>query len=281
MSVREQENPGDWHIHLRGGIRNLGPVVERGFLKVALPEGASSAAEIPNGASGRLQLAEWIASAENPLPARVYANRIWHHLFGRGIVTSNDNFGEMGNRPTHPELLDYMARYLIENNWSTKSLIRKIVLSNAYQMSTIVSATTEKIDPANKLFSRQNRKRLEAEAIGDAMLLAGEQISFKNPSLEMKRFSFQKLNRNKLTELFEVFDYPNPGLVSGNRNTSSVPTQALYMMNNQFVMKQAELVSEIIEKQEIDDLNGKIILAFLKCLGRLPNEKEMQASHLF
>ncbi len=281
MSVREQEKPDDWHIHLRGGIRNFGPVVKRGFLKVATPEGVPSAAEIPSGVSGRLQLAQWIASANNPLPARVYANRIWHHLFGRGIVTSNDNFGEMGSRPTHPELLDYMAGYLIENNWSTKSLIRKIVLSNAYQMSTAASVITKKIDPENNLFSRQNRKRLEAEAIGDAMLLAGGQISFKYPSLEMKRFSFQKLNRNKLTELFEVFDYPNPGLVSGNRNTSSVPTQALYMMNNQFVMKQAEMVSEIIEKQETDDLNGKIILAFLKCLGRRPNEKEMQASLLF
>ena len=147
---------------------------------------------------------------ENPLPARVYANRIWHHLFGRGIVASTDNFGEMGNRPTHPELLDYLARYLIENNWSTKSLIRKIVLSNTYQMSTHVSDITAKLDPENNLFSRQNRKRLEAEAIGDAMLLAGGQISANHPALEKKRFSFQKLNRNKLSELFEVFDYPKP-----------------------------------------------------------------------
>ena len=107
-----------------------------------MPKGTSPVAKIPKGESGRLQLAEWIASPKNPLPARVYANRIWHHLFGRGIVASTDNFGEMGNRPTHPELLDYLARYLIENNWSTKSLIRKIVLSNTYQMSTHVSEIT-------------------------------------------------------------------------------------------------------------------------------------------
>ena len=281
MSVREQKKTGNWHIHLRGGIRNLGPVVERGFLQVAMPRGTSPVADIPKGESGRLQLAEWIASSNNPLPARVYANRIWHHLFGRGIVASTDNFGEMGSRPTHPELLDYLAKHLIENNWSTKSLIRKIVLSNTYQMSTHLSDIAAKLDPENNLFSRQNRKRLEAEAIGDAMLLAGGEILPNNPALEKKRFSFQKLNRNKLSELFEVFDYPNPGLVSGKRNTSSVPTQALYMMNNEFVMKQASLVSKIIEKQEANDLNRKITLAFLKCLGRLPDEKEMQASLLF
>ncbi len=281
MSVREQEKTGDWHIHLRGEIRNLGPVLQRGFLKVVMPEGASPIAEIPDGASGRLQLAKWISSTSNPLPARVYANRVWHHLFGRGIVASTDNFGEMGDRPTHPELLDYLASYLIENNWSTKSLIRKIVLSNTYKMSTNLSSITEQIDPENNLFSRQNRKRLEAEAIGDAMLVAGGQISPKLPSLEKKRFSFQKLNRNNLSELFEVFDYPNPGLVSGKRSTSSVPTQALYMMNNEFVIKQSRLVSKMIEKQEVNDLTGKITMAFLKCLGRYPNEEEMKTSLLF
>ena len=113
------------------------------------------------------------------------------------------------------------------------------------------------------------------------MLLAGGQISANHPALEKKRFSFQKLNRNKLSELFEVFDYPNPGLVSGKRNTSSVPTQALYMMNNDFVIKQARLVSTNIEKQEAQDLNRKITLAFLKCLGRPPDEKEMKAALAF
>ena len=113
------------------------------------------------------------------------------------------------------------------------------------------------------------------------MLLAGGQISANHPALEKKRFSFQKLNRNKLSELFEVFDFPNPGLVSGTRNTSSVPTQALYMMNNDFVIKQARLVSTNIEKQEAQDLNRKITLAFLKCLGRPPDEKEMKVALAF
>ena len=146
-----------------------------------MPKGTSPVAKIPKGESGRLQLAEWIASPENPLPARVYANRIWHHLFGRGIVASTDNFGEMGNRPTHPELLDYLARYLIENNWSTKSLIRKIVLSNTYQMSTHVSEITAKLDPENNLFSRQNRKATGSR--GDRRFHAsGWRTNFSEPS---------------------------------------------------------------------------------------------------
>ena len=135
LSVREQKKTGDWHIHLRGGIRNLGPIVNRGFLKVAMPRGTSSVAEIPKGESGRLQLAEWIASSKNPLPAE-FTQIVF------GIIFLAEELWQVpiilvkwGNRPTHPELLDYLANYLIENNWSTKSLIRKIVLSNTYQMS--------------------------------------------------------------------------------------------------------------------------------------------------
>ena len=281
MSVREQEKTGDWHIHLRGEIRNLGPIVKRGFLKVATPPNESSSARIPDGTSGRLQLAEWIASPNNPLPARVYANRVWHHLFGRGIVKSTDNFGEMGDRPSHPKLLDYLADYLRKNQWSTKSLLRKIVLSNTYQMSTFGSQLSLEKDPENQLFSRQNRRRLQAEAIRDAMLVSSGQISFHNPSLEKNRSLFHKINRNKLPELFEVFDYPNPGLVSGNRNTSSVPTQALFMMNNEFVMKQAQLTTELITKKQGLDLKEKIRLIFLTCLNREPRREEMDASIRF
>ena len=281
MSVREQEKTGDWHIHLRGEIRNLGPIIKRGFLKVATPPNESSSARIPDGTSGRLQLAEWIASPNNPLPARVYANRVWHHLFGRGIVKSTDNFGEMGDRPSHPKLLDYLADYLRKNQWSTKSLLRKIVLSNTYQMSTFGSQLSLEKDPENQLFSRQNRRRLQAEAIRDAMLVSSGQISFHNPSLEKNRSLFHKINRNKLPELFEVFDYPNPGLVSGNRNTSSVPTQALFMMNNEFVMKQAQLTTELITKNQGMDLKEKIRLIFLTCLNREPRREEMDASIRF
>ena len=137
MSVNERGDAADWRIHLRGGIRNLGPFVKRGFLAVATPERLSPKPKLTKGASGRLQLADWVASPENPLTARVYVNRVWRHLFGRGIVPSPDNFGEMGERPTHPALLDHLASRFIADGWSTKKLIRSVMLSRAYQAAAV------------------------------------------------------------------------------------------------------------------------------------------------
>jgi hypothetical protein len=282
LSVREQKAAGDWHVHLRGGIRNLGPLVPRGFLVVATPQHTSPFPQIPEGSSGRLELAHWVSSPQNPLTARVFVNRTWRHLFGRGIVSSTDNFGKMGSRPTHPELLDYLAQFFIDNKWSTKRLIRKIVLSKTYQMSSYANEKTLKEDPENQLFSRQNRRRLEAEAIRDAMLLASGQITFENSKANQNRSLFQKIDRNKIPEIFAVFDYPNPGLVSGNRNTSTVPTQALFMMNSDFVMRQAVLTVQNIFGRKSVDVERKIKLVFLSCLGREPNydEKKLVYSYL-
>ena len=205
------------------------------------------------------------------MTARVFVNRVWHHLFGRGIVRSTDNFGKMGDRPSHPKLLDYLSHFFIENNWSTKSLIRKIVLSSTYRMS---SSHVLPKDPDNELFSRQNRRRLEAEAIRDAILLASGNVSFQNSKINQNRSLFQKIDRNKIPELFEVFDYPNPGLVTGSRNASTVPTQALFMMNNDFVIKHAKVVAEKINARRDLDNGQKIKLAFLSCVGRKPYQKE-------
>jgi hypothetical protein len=275
MSVREHEEAGDWHIHRRGGIRNLGPYVKRGFLAVATPENQSPKPEIPKGSSGRLQLADWMASDKNPLTSRVYVNRVWRHLFGRGIVPTTDNFGEMGRRPTHPELLDHLAAYFMENGWSTKKLIRKIMLSKTYRMTSLETAQAVGLDPENDLFSRQNRRRLEVEAIRDAMLVASERLNDSGESINKKRSMFEKLDRNRIPEMFNVFDYPNPGLVSGNRNTSTVPTQALFMMNSEFVLKEANAAAaKILEVEGLDDPQ-RLILAYKTTLGRNPNEAEM------
>ena len=274
MSVLEHKEAGDWRIHRRGEIRNLGPYVKRGFLAVATPSDLSPKPEIPKGSSGRLELADWVASSRNPLTSRVYANRVWRHLFGRGIVATPDNFGEMGSRPTHPELLDHLAVFLMENGWSTKRLIRKVVLSNAYRMSSKGAMVAIEVDPLNDLFSRQNRRRLEVEAIRDAMLVASGRISFSEEGMDKSRSMFEKLDRNKIPEMFEVFDYPNPGLVSGNRNASTVPTQALFMMNNAFVLKEAsEAADKILEVKGLED-EDRLILAYLTCLGRKPSEAE-------
>ena len=134
----------------------------------------------------------------------------------------------MGRRPTHPSLLDHLAISLIKNEWSTKKLIRKVVLSSAYRMSSTGAPGAIEADPQNDLFSRQNRRRLEVESIRDAMLVASGRISFSWEGMDKTRSMFEKLDRNKIPEMFDVFDYPNPGLVSGNRNTSTVPTQALF-----------------------------------------------------
>ena len=274
MSVLEHKEAGDWRIHRRGEIRNLGPYVKRGFLAVATPADLSPTPEIPKGSSGRLELAGWVASSRNPLTPRVYANRVWRHLFGRGIVATPDNFGEMGRRPSHPELLDHLALSLIENGWSTKRLIRKVVLSSAYRMSSTGAPGAIEADPQNDLFSRQNRRRLEVEAIRDAMLVASGRISFFHEGMDKTRSMFEKLDRNKIPEMFDVFDYPNPGLVSGNRNASTVPTQALFMMNNGFVLKEAKVAADkILEVKGLED-EQRLVLAYLTCLGRNPSESE-------
>ncbi|MFP6893270.1 MAG: DUF1553 domain-containing protein, partial [Opitutales bacterium] len=274
MSVREHEEAGDWHIHRRGGIRNLGPFVKRGFLAVATPENQSPKPEIPKGASGRLQLADWVASAENPLTARIYVNRVWRHLFGRGIVPTTDNFGEMGARPTHPELLDHLATSFMENGWSTKKLICKIMLSKTYRMSSLETAQAVGADPENDLFSRQNRRRLEVEAIRDAILVASGRLADSGESINKKRSMFEKLDRNRIPEMFNVFDYPNPGLVSGNRNASTVSTQALFMMNSEFVLKEANAAAVKILEAEGLDVQQRLVLVFKTTLGRIPSEAE-------
>jgi len=274
MSVLEHKEAGDWRIHRRGEIRNLGPYVKRGFLAVATPVDLSPLPEIPKGSSGRLELADWVASSRNPLTSRVYANRVWRHLFGRGIVATPDNFGEMGRRPSHPELLDHLAISLIENGWSTKKLIRKVVLSSTYRMSSKGVPGAIEADPQNDLFSRQNRRRLEVEAIRDAMLVASGRIAFSREGMDKTRSMFEKLDRNKIPEMFDVFDYPNPGLVSGNRNASTVPTQALFMMNNGFVLKEATVAADkILALKGLED-EQRLVLAYLTCLGREPSEAE-------
>jgi hypothetical protein len=140
MSVRDVGTPKDGHIHIRGGVRNFGPVVPRGFVQVINRADANQPPEIPEGRSGRLELAHWLASENNPLTARVLTNRIWHHLLGVGIVRTTDNFGHSGERPSPPELLDYLASEFISCNWSVKKLIRRIVLSSIY--STVANMFT-------------------------------------------------------------------------------------------------------------------------------------------
>ncbi|MCB1080091.1 MAG: DUF1553 domain-containing protein, partial [Verrucomicrobiae bacterium] len=172
MSVQEEAEPGDWHLHIRGQIRKLGPVVPRGFLSVI----DERTAEIAAGESGRRELAAWLTRPENPLTARVMINRVWRHLFGGGLVRTTENFGTTGDPPTHRELLDWLAVRFVDQGWSVKAAIREIVQSRTYRLSSQASDAAMRSDPSNFLLSHANRRRLDAEVLRDAMLVVSARL---------------------------------------------------------------------------------------------------------
>lgn len=290
MSVYEGDEPGDYHLLIRGDVHNLGKKVPRGFITVAqLNTPSNKPVSIPATASGRHELADWIASAQNPLTPRVYANRIWHHLFGSGLVRTVDNFGVRGETPSHPELLDHLALKLIEQDWSTKSLIREIVLSRTYQLASHSTEKQRAADPDNRLLTHQNHRRLDAEAIRDTILFVSGNLDLSQHEQTIRPdtkseygYVFQKqfrsiyipVFRNRLQELLAVFDFPDPNLSIGRRNTSTLSTQALYLMNNPFVIEQSQnLASRLIKKYPTDEPK-RIDALFQTTLGRLPDQTE-------
>lgn len=295
MSVKDMPKPQNGHIHIRGEVRNLGPLVPRGFMRVAVPESIAHPPSIPTHSSGRLELATWLSSPENPLTARVFVNRIWHHLFVDGLVRTTDNFGAMGEKPSHPLLLDYLAKTFIDEGWSTKKIIRQIMLTRAYRMSSKPVKNYQIIDPANRLMSHRRLKRLEAESIRDTILKISNQLNHETGGLTIRKISTYDLDykfntnkksiyvpafRNSVMEIFEVFDQANPNLVIGKRNISTVPTQSLFMMNSPFVIKQAEFTARRILKK---DLNQQALVnyTYRLILGRLPTTKESKLSETY
>lgn len=286
MAPREAGHPADGHVHIRGQVRNKGPMVPRGFITVA--SDPDNKVSIPPKSSGRLELAHWIANDRNPLTSRVMANRIWKHLLGEGIVRTPDNLGKTGELPSHPKLLDHLATQFTKHHWSVKKLVREIVLSRTYQLSSL---NQHKQDPENRLFGRANRKRLEAECIRDSALMVSGQLDPIRGGSTMGKVGQYDLNykfntrrrsiytpwfRNSMIDLFEVFDAPNPNLVVGKRNTSNIPTQALFLMNSPFIREQSHFTSErlIAEGAEIGE-------AYLHILGRPPSETELTSTETF
>ncbi|GAB4137739.1 MAG: DUF1549 domain-containing protein [Planctomycetaceae bacterium] len=286
MAVEDETKTGDYFVCIRGNVHKLGKKVPRGFLSVISD---NPSVRISKSESGRRELAAWLASEKNPLTPRVYVNRVWHHLFGAGLVRTVDNFGAMGERPSHPQLLDYLASHFIKRNWSTKSLIRQIVMTRAYRQSTQHNSAAAKIDPENRLLWRQNRRRLDAEAIRDTILSVSGQLDLTpgGPSLSPKvksEFGFKHTSlrrsvyvpvlRNTLHEIFEVFDFADPNMVVGKRNASTLPTQALYLMNSPFVMQQASLAANRLLKNEALKPTSRIEYAYQLTLGRSPTPAE-------
>jgi cytochrome c553 len=275
--VREAKIIADAEIRIRGEAEKVGPTVPRGFLSAVVVPGSP---KINPNHSGRLELAQWLTSDKNPLTARVMANRVWQHLFGRGIVASVDNFGVTGETPSHPELLDYLASRFAQDGWSVKKLVRTLVLSRAYQLSADSSATNRAADPGNRLLWRHSPRRLDAEEIRDAMLAASGKLDRSWPATsvshelkvteltnnsplakKLEAEAVQSLHRSIYLPLvrlitprsLEVFDFAEQGMVTGSRDVTTVPTQALYLLNDPFVREQARRLAERLMQGNFDD----------------------------
>lgn len=276
---------------------------EKGIVKTGVPRGMIRVmvhGEFPEidqkTQSGRLQVAEWAGSDRHPLTARVMVNRVWRHLFGRGIVASVDTFGATGDPPSHPELLDTLAVEFMSEGWSVKKLIRKIVLSRSYQLATVHDPSNADKDVDDKYYWRGRRRRLEAEAIRDALLAASSNLELGPPPIAMQvatldaemldalddrhRTVYLPSLRNNVQPLMRTFDGADPLLVTGARGSTNVPTQALFMLNSNLVLRQARRMAEhlLSDAQSADDA-ARIERMYLLALGRSPNEKEVQ-NHL-
>ena len=290
-SAVEKKKPTDLKIHIRGNINNLGAIAPRGVLQVA---NHGPAPKMPTSSSGRLELAHWIADPSNPLTSRVMANRVWHWLFGAGLVRTVDNFGTMGEPPSHPELLDHLSFHFIQKGWSVKKLIRTIVLSRTYRLSSSRDGQPE--DPENRLLAHMNRRRLDAESLRDTMLSVGGTLKLEMGGAtfpanlktdvgfqfqEPRRSVYVPVFRSSLPELFEVFDFANPSLVTGRRDISTVAPQALFMMNHPFVRTQARLTAERLLSDPLLNESHRINHAYLQILGRHATETEVSLGQDF
>lgn len=295
MGVSEG-NPADTAIRIRGEADNRGPVVNRGFPQVF---GFAQDLKVDSKQSGRIQLADWLTHPDNPLTARVAVNRIWHNLMGRGIVETLDNFGTTGGRPTHPELLDYLAiRFSGADDWSVKKIVREIVLSRTYQQASAPDDLANAVDPENKLLWRANVRRLDAESIRDAILAASGWLDLIPPHGSMvmqigdgevgRRISTERFDvsdkhrsvylpivRGAVPGVLSVFDFAEPSLVVGAREVTTVPSQALFMMNNSFVIAQSEALAQRSMK-ESGDPDAQIRMAYQYALSRSPSDEELR-----
>ncbi len=301
MSVRDG-TPIDLPVFLRGELDRPSQNVPRGF--PAVIDGPTAGA-IDQG-SGRLELARWITHPAHPLTARVIANRVWQHLFGVGLVDSPDNFGTTGSLPTHPELLDHLASSLIQDDWSIKQLIRRIVTSRGYRLGTETTEHQRRIDPDNRWLSRQTSRRLNAESIRDSLLVAAGTLRpvppVGSPVTRLGAGRTQVLDqpgrgatlvippgvrsvylpviRDRSSESLGAFDCPDASLVTGRRETTTVASQSLYLMNDDFVIAQADAMArDIIASGQT--MKDRINQTFVRTLSRPPRGDEINASIQF
>jgi hypothetical protein len=296
MGVRDKKEPADAKINIKGEAKKLGDPVPRGFLSAcnlaAQPENQPPA--INPKQSGRLQLANWITHPNHPLTARVIVNRIWQHLFQRGLVGTPDDFGVYGQRPSHPQLLDHLATRFIADSWSIKQLVRAIVLSRTYQLSSDVDSARIATDPESRWLSYHSRRRLDAEALRDSMLQASGQLDRTPAQGSIIRHrdilvnlagNLHQSSRHRSVYLcflrsspppeLAAFDLPSFTTVTGKRQSSTVPGQTLHLLNNPFAVQQAEAFAKSIAASTSDDAE-QIQLAYHRALNREPLATEFQ-----
>lgn len=308
LAAIEPSQPTNSRITIRGNALNLGEEISRGIPRVLAAVG-----EIPETASGRLQLARSLIHHKNPIVPRVFVNRVWHHLFGTGIVRTVDNFGTRGERPSHPELLDALTQRFVAGGWRVKALIREIVLSRAYRLSSENNPSARSIDPDNRLLWRHSPRRLDAESIRDSLLqISGnlsslacgptlppaewnaeeigqfDQISNTKdgrPEVLQGRSVFLPVSRAALRfdagDPLRQFDFPSPNDIVGARQSSTVPTQSLYLMNSPFVSDQARKFAERLLAQEFKSDAERISVMYLMGYGRPAQPAEIQQGLMF
>jgi len=299
MGASEKVILEDSPIYTRGERTQPGEVVPRGIPAFL---GLSTETSVPRTVSGRLQIADWLVSNDNPLTARVFVNRIWHYLFGRGLVATCDNFGVTGMRPDHPELLDYLAIRFMENGWDIKSLIRDIMLTKTYQMDSIPNGKAALSDPENIQLSHQRVRRMDAESIRDNILAVSGDLDLRVPdgspmvkvdgqfarrpafdpqTMTMPyRSVYLPIVRDTLPDALAVFDMAEPTLVTGVREETTVPSQALFLLNSPFVIDAAIKASGRIPVASRTQ-DERIESAFRMILGRMPSTSEVIASKAF
>ena len=289
-------------IHIRGSHRNLGDVVPRDFPEVMRPPHESPI--LSRKQSGRLEFARWLTSPNHPLTARVFVNRVWRWHFGKGLVETTENFGALGDRPSHPELLDYLARSFVESGWSMKELHRMILRSSTFQMSihNEASEAASMVDSENRLLWRFHPQRMTAEQIRDSILLVcgqldlrmngksvplrNRQFVFDHTSIDntrydsLRRAAYLPVIRNNVYTWFEQFDFPDPTMPTGSRNTTTVAPQALLLMNSELVINAAKrLTSRVCSS--VSSPKERIELLYREVFGRKASAHESERAIAF
>ncbi|HEY1600982.1 MAG TPA: PSD1 and planctomycete cytochrome C domain-containing protein [Pirellulales bacterium] len=305
LGIRDAKTIGDTEIRVRGEAEKLGPAVPRGFLSLLAVPGVPGIDPLH---SGRLELAYWLTSPQNPLTPRVFVNRVWNHLFGQGLVKSVDNFGVTGDAPSHPELLDLLAARFIADGWSTKKLVRAIVLTHTYRLSSDELPGNMAVDPSARFVWRHNPRRLGAEEIRDALLAMGGKLDLVPPTgspaqdlpvtelrnngpearklasivaANVGRSIYLPLLRDLTPTALAAFDFAEQGMVTGHRDTTTVAPQALYLLNDPFVLRQSlNLAERLLRRDDLDD-TSRVDWAYRFTLGRGATTEEIERTKAY